>query len=211
MSPTPTPSITLKAAQTEAGAHLLARAFQDDALMIYALPDAQTRARLLPVLFRIVVRYCLRYGVVYTTSGLEGVACCLPPGQVPTIGRLALISLSDPPLQLGLTGLWRFLRASSASDHAHKQAAPGAHWYIWTLGVDPAYQGHGFGGQLVQAVLQQARTQGLPCYLNTENARNVAFYRRYGFHQVSEAIIAGSGERVYAMVWEPDGASSHAL
>jgi ribosomal protein S18 acetylase RimI-like enzyme len=193
----------LNSAQAKAAAHLLARAFENDPLMVYVLPYAHRRKRLLPVLFGVVVRYCLRYGAVYTTSGLEGVICCLPPGQTTTIGRLALTSLSEPPLQLGVTGLRRFLRASSASDYARKRAAPGAHWYIWALGVDPACQGHGLGGQLVQAVLWQAKAQGKPCYLDTENPRNVAFYQPYGFRQVSETVIAGSGVSLYAMLWEP--------
>jgi ribosomal protein S18 acetylase RimI-like enzyme len=202
----PDEPILLKGAQTKAAAHLLTRAFQDDPLMVYVLPNAQRRRQLLPVLFGVVVRYCLRYGAVYTTSGLEGVVCCLPPGQTTTSGRLALIGLSDPPLQLGLTGLRRFLRASSASDHARKQAAPGAHWYIWALGVDLACQGHGFGGQLVRTVLWQARAQSKPCYLDTENPRNVPFYGQFGFRQVSETPIAGLDVRVYAMLWEPDEA-----
>jgi ribosomal protein S18 acetylase RimI-like enzyme len=206
MSPLPTPHepILLNGARAKAGAYLLARAFQDDPLMVYMLPNAQRRKRLLPVLFGVVVRYCLRYGVIYTTSGLEGVICCLPPGQITTIGRLALISLSDPPLQLGLIALRRFLRASAASDRAHKQAAPGTHWYIWALGVDPACQGQGFGGQLVRTVLWQAKARGKPCYLDTENPRNVPFYGQFGFRQVSESPIIGSDVRVYAMLWEPD-------
>ena len=172
--------------------------------MVYVLPDAQRRRRLLPDLFGIVVRYCLRYGAIYTTSGLEGVICCLPPGQATTISRLALIGLSDPPLQLGLSGLRRFLRASSASDRAHKRAALGAHWYIWSLGVDPACQDHGFGGQLVRTVLWQARAQSKACYLDTENPRNVPFYGQFGFRQVSETPITGSDVSVYPMLWEPD-------
>jgi len=206
MSPLPTPHepILLNGAQAKAGAHLLARAFQNDPLMVHVLPDAQRRKRLLPILFGVVVRYCLRYGAVYTTTGLEGVICCLPPGQTTTIGRLALISLLDPPLQLGLTGLPRFLRASSESDRAHKQAAPGAHWYVWALGVDPARQGHGYGGELVRTVLRQAKAQGKPCYLDTENPRNEPFYGQFGFRQVSETPITGSDVSVYPMLWEPD-------
>jgi ribosomal protein S18 acetylase RimI-like enzyme len=202
---TPNESIMLNATQAGAGAHVLARAFQHDPLMVYMLPSAQKRRRLLPDLFGFVVRYCLRYGVIYTTPGLEGVICCLPPGQTTTISRLALISLSSAPVQLGLTGLRRYLRASKQTGQAHKQAAPGAHWYIWALGVEPECQGHGFGGQLVQTVLWRARTQSLPCYLDTQNPRNTPFYQRLGFRQVSEAMVAGSGVRVHAMLWEPDG------
>jgi GNAT superfamily N-acetyltransferase len=206
MSQSPHEAILLNGAQAKAAAHLLATAFQHDPLMAYVLPNAQRRNRLLPNLYGIVVRYCLRFGAVYSTPGLEGVICCLPPGQTTSAGRLALISLSDPPLQLGLIGLGRFLRASSASDRAHRQAASGAHWYIWALGVDPACQGHGFGGQLVQTVLQQAGARGLPCYLDTENPRNVPFYGKFGFRQVSESPITGSDVRIYAMLWEPDEA-----
>jgi GNAT superfamily N-acetyltransferase len=203
-SPPPLEPILLSGEQAKSGAHLLARAFHNDPLMVHVLPNAQRRRRLLPVLFSIVVRYCLRYGVIYTTSGMEGVVCCLPPGQTTTVGRLALVSLSDPPLQLGVTGLRRFLRASSVTEQAHKQAAPEAHWYIWALGVEPACQGYGFGGQLVRTVLQQARAQGRPCYLDTENPRNGPFYGKFGFHQVSEIPITGSAVRVCAMLWNPD-------
>jgi hypothetical protein len=193
----------LNAPQTEAGAHVLARAFQHDPLMVHVLPNPQKRQRLLPVLFRIVVHYSLRYGVIYAAPSLEGLICCLPPGQTASIGRLALVSLSRPPLQLGLTALRRLLRASNTVDRAHEQVAPGAHWYIWALGVDPTNQEHGVGGHLVRTVLQQARAQRLPCYLDTENPRNVAFYHRYGFRQARESVIAGSDVHVYAMLWEP--------
>jgi ribosomal protein S18 acetylase RimI-like enzyme len=194
----------LDSGQTEAAAHLLARAFAHDPFMIYTMPSAQRRSRVLPVLFRIIVRYCLRYGAIYTTSSLDGAACCLPPGQTTTIGRLAVISLSAPPLQLGLPGLRRFLRASAVAERAHTQAAPGAHWYLWALGVDPACQGRGLGGELVRTVLRLARAQDLPCYLETENPRNVLFYQRYGFRLVSETMIAGSDVSISAMLWEPD-------
>jgi ribosomal protein S18 acetylase RimI-like enzyme len=95
-------------------------------------------------------------------------------------------------------------RGASVLDRAHKQAAPGAHWYIWSLGIDPACQGHGFGGQLVRTVLWQAKAQSKACYLDTENPRNEPFYGQFGFRQVSETPITGSDVSVYAMLWKPD-------
>src|SRR5262249_438249 len=128
MAPMPVPHEPkmLESGQTEAGTHLLARAFQHDPFMVHTLPSAQRRSRVLPVLFRIIARYCLRYGAIYPTSDREGVACCLPPGQTATIGRLAQICLSAPPLQLGLTSLRRILRASAVAERAHTRAVPGA-------------------------------------------------------------------------------------
>jgi hypothetical protein len=207
MSPAPLSPIRLNASQIEAGADLLARAFQNDPLMIYFVPNQEKRRRLLPVLFRIVVRYCLRYGIIYTTPDLDGLVCCLPPGQTKTIGRLACASLSGIPVQLGLAGLWRFLHASTYTGSAHKQAAPGIHWYIWVLGIDPDRQGHGFGGHLLQAVQKLVLAEGLPCYLDTQNARNVPFYQQHGFRQVNETQISGSDVHVYAMLWKLDEVS----
>jgi ribosomal protein S18 acetylase RimI-like enzyme len=204
MSPAPTAPAMLNATQVEAAAHVLARAFRNDPLMVYVMPNEEKRQRLLPALFRIPVHYCLRYGIIYTAPDLDGLACCLPPGQsTTTTVRLALASLRSIPVPLGLTGLRRFLNASKHMDSAHKQAAPGAHWYLWALGVNPERQGQGLGSQLLQTVIRQAGTQCLPCYLDTQNPRNVPFYQQYGFRQVSETTISGSDVHVYAMLWEP--------
>jgi hypothetical protein len=60
-------------------AGLLARAFQDDPMMVAAFPDATRRARSLPRLNVLTVRYVVRYGEVYATPGMEGAALWLPP------------------------------------------------------------------------------------------------------------------------------------
>lgn len=199
--------ITLQATQIKAAAQLLGNAFQNDPLMVYLTPNADKRSRLLPSLFGVVARYCLRYGTIYTTPDLDGVACCLPPGQtIPTIGRMLRSSLRGAPVQLGLSGLLRFLHASKYMDETHEQVAASAHWYLWVLGVDPQRQGHGFGGKLVQTVLQQARAQNLPCYLETENPRNVPFYQQHGFRLMREISIPGSEVHVSALLWESERA-----
>jgi len=204
MSRTLAEPITLNATQIKAASHLLGKAFQDDPLMVYLIPDAGKRSRLLPSLFRVVAHYCQRYGTVYTTSDLDGLACCLPPGQTQSTVRLVLTSLSGPPVQIGLAGLRRYMHAARYLAEAHERAALGDHWYLWALGIDPEQKGHGFGGKLLETVLQQARAQHLPCYLDTENPRNIPFYQQHGFRQVSDATIAGSDVHVYAMLWEPE-------
>lgn len=171
--------------------------------MVYLVPNAEKRRRLLPALFRVVVRYCLRYGTIFTTPDLAALACCLPPGQSTTVVRLVLTGLRGAPVQIGLAGLRRFMRASAYTDEAHARAVSGQHWYVWVLGVEPERQGSGLGGQLLQTVLQRARAQHLPCYLDTQNPRNVPFYQRHSFRQVGRTTIAGSDVQVYAMLWEP--------
>jgi ribosomal protein S18 acetylase RimI-like enzyme len=77
------------------------------------------------------------------------------------------------------------------------------HWYLWALGVDPPYQGQGVGGQLLQPVLAEADAAGLPCYLETETERNVAFYRKHGFDVATAGPDPRQGVMVWTMVREP--------
>ena len=63
--------------QIPAAAATLARAFHDDPLMIYAVPDAAERTRLLPDVYARMIRFGVLTGEVYVTAGtLEGVALC---------------------------------------------------------------------------------------------------------------------------------------
>lgn len=187
-------------------AEVLGRAFHDDPMSRYLVPDDAKRARLLPIFFSIQVQYCLRYGEVYTNPGLDGVACWLSPSNtVPTFGRLARVGVRSPgvrrvPCEFGLSGLRRYLDAERYSGDIHRRAAPELHWYLWIIGVEPACQGKGIGGLLMQPVLARASAQGLPCYLETNNADNVPFYQKYGFRVVSDGEIPGRGLRVWAML-----------
>jgi ribosomal protein S18 acetylase RimI-like enzyme len=199
----PTGQALLQPAQVEHAARLLGKAFQDDPLMAYIAPSAARRRRTLPAFFRVAVRYCLRYGTVYTTEELDGVACCLPPGQTePSVSRLLRVVLSGALWLPGPLELRRALHATTYTDEAHARTAPGPHWYLWVLGVEPEKQGLGIGGRLLQSVIQQAREQGVPCYLETENPRNVPFYQKHGFRLVREVAIAKSDVRIYALLWE---------
>jgi ribosomal protein S18 acetylase RimI-like enzyme len=182
---------------------VMSRAFHNDPVWVYLLPDETKRRRLLPAFFNILVRYSLRYGQVYSTANIEGVACWLPPGNTfPRFDRLARIGTLDGlrASGLGLAGFRRYLHMESYFDNIHKQAVPGPHWYLWGIGVDPACQGQGIGAALMQPILALAANDGLPCYLETSNERNVPFYRKHGFVVSKEGIVPGTELRVWRMV-----------
>jgi len=60
--------VRLPAHQLGQASEVMARAFQNDPLLKYLVPNDVRRIRLLPSFFGTVVRYCLRYGEVYTTE-----------------------------------------------------------------------------------------------------------------------------------------------
>jgi GNAT superfamily N-acetyltransferase len=191
--------------QEARAAEVLAQAFQDDPLYVHFVPDPATRSAWLPHLWRGVVRYARRYGEVHGTPDLSGLACWLAPGNAEvTLWRVARTGFALPRAFLRLSAQARRRAAPVARhvEHARRQAMTGPFWYLWAMGVAPGRQGQGIGGALLRPILDRADRAALPCYLETETARNVAFYERHGFRVVRDAI-AGQGVRLWTMTRAP--------
>ena len=54
------------------------------------------------------------------------------------------------------------------------------HWYLETMGVDPAAQRQGLGGRLLEPVLRIADRDRVDCYLETADPRNADYYPATG-------------------------------
>jgi hypothetical protein len=52
-------------------------------------------------------------------------------------------------------------------------------------------------------MLAHLDAHALPCYLETENAANVAFYECFGFRLVAEDASLPAGLRIWAMLRPP--------
>jgi ribosomal protein S18 acetylase RimI-like enzyme len=182
-------------------AAMLARAFQDDALMRYAVPDARQLLRLLPWLIGLNVRYGCRYGEVWATPDYQGAAVWLPSGQATlTPGRMLRAGMFAAPLRVRWSILRRLAAAGAYATALHEHYAPQPHWYLSQLGVEPARQHQGIGSRLLQPMLARMDADRLPCYLETWHEANLAFYQRHEFAVVAEGAVPGGGPRTWAML-----------
>ena len=181
-------------------AALLARAFQDDPLMRYAIPDAHKRGQLLPWLIGLNVRYGCRYGEVYRTPEYTGAAIWLPPNHATyTLWRMLRAGMFVAPLRLPWPMLRRLAAVESRAQSLHERHTPWPHWYLAQIGVEPARQRQGIASRLLRPMLARMDVAGLPCYLETENAANISIYQRHGFQVVAEDA-APDGPHIWAMV-----------
>jgi len=197
----------LTKAEVRPAAEMLARAYHDDPLYVYLIPDDSERKNKSRYLHEFFLHYGLSYGEVYATSpNLEGVAVWLPPERAhPTAWRSIRSGALPMILRLG----WRFI---SRQQHingyilpTHKRQAPFPHWYLFHLGVDPAYQGKGYGGALIRAMLARIDRERLPGYLETQKEKNVSLYQHYGFKEVGKITIPDTGFSQWAMLREKRG------
>ncbi len=173
--------------------------------MVYTLPDPDERAERAPGHFRLVLEYGLAFGTVLTTSGVTlGAAVWLPPGEgIISPARARDGGLDRLPKVIGAAAAERFGSVVSTLDPFHEGDVPRDHWYVSVLGVDPAAQGRGVGRALLEPVMDDARFSGLPCYLETANPSNVAFYQRSGFRVLHDFVEQLSGLRLWTLRCDP--------
>jgi len=84
----------------------------------------------------------------------------------------------------------------------HKRLAPFKHWFLQTIGVDPQFQGKGYAGKLIRAMLGRIDKEDLPCYLETLDEKNVWLYEHFGFRVIEKSAIPRTDITVWAMLRE---------
>ncbi|WFN34393.1 GNAT family N-acetyltransferase [Methanogenium sp. S4BF] len=197
--------IRLSKDQIGPASEMLVRSFFNDSKLTHILPDEDSRKEKGRHLFAFELRYGLRYGRVMATSpNLEGVAVWLPSERSEITFWRAIWS-GGMALQRGLgkDGMDRLLAFSDQVDLYHKKHLPGPHCYLFFIGVDPRYQGKGFGGRLIHPMLEWLDEKQMACYLNTQNEGNIGLYEHFGFRVAEQVTLPDSGIMHTGMIREP--------
>ena len=192
-------TLRLTDAQIPAAAATLARAFYDDPLMLYAIPDSTERTRLLPDVYARMIRFGLLAGEVHATaSAPDGVAIWLPPNAKWSRENIEASGLHQLGTLIGNDAYQRYREVVGREWQARERDITAPCWYLFILGVEPSRQRRGLGSALMRPILERADAEHLVCYLETENERNVAFYLKQGFELIVNGEEAGtSGVRFW--------------
>jgi GNAT superfamily N-acetyltransferase len=201
--PTEDDVVVLRPGQHAAAGAAISAGHADYPTFRHVFPDPRRRARALRAFFSATVRDAIPLRSVLATwrgPDVAATAVWLPPGGFPWSTRrkvaatpaLTRVMLADP------RAFPTFMRYGANMERAHPSEP---HWYLEVLSVRPEHQRKGLGGGLVRPILQRADGDGLPCYLETADPANVAFYHRFGFEVVDAAleVIPGGGPTVTTM------------
>ena len=180
---------------------MLARAFDDDPVQLWAYPRPRARERYGGAFFRWELWRHADQGVTWTTSDLAGAAIWALPDRwqatAPQVARLIRWTARGSGLR-GPLVMWGLSRV----EHRHPRDR---HLYLAVLGVDTDRQGAGIGSALLQPGLGLCDGEGLSAYLETAKERNLSFYGRHGFEVIGEMTLP-KGPPVWLMRREPRGA-----
>ncbi len=179
----------------------MARAFDEDPLMVWVMPDAVRRGRDLRRFFAASLHDAARFGRVDLSPDGAGVAVWMAPGRFRmTPLRMLRSGHALLPLRLGPA---TYLRLTRLHDHTlmlHNRTITSPHWYLLGIGVEPARQRQGLGGALLRPALERADRDRLPAYLETSNAANLPLYERLGFRIAIHGRLPDDGPAIWAML-----------
>lgn len=167
-------------------------AFENDPVERWMFPELGEYERHFPTFVRAFGGEAFAHGTAWQVDDFAAVALWLPPGaeaDAEAIGRVFAETVA--------AGKQDDLAAVAGQmDDLHPDEP---HWYLPWLAVDPARQGEGLGGALLEECLARVDADRMPAYLETPNPRTVPLYERHGFEVTGEAA-AGSCPPVTAML-----------
>jgi ribosomal protein S18 acetylase RimI-like enzyme len=185
-------------------AKALTEAFRNYPLLVYKYPDESQRNKAAYYFFLVIVRYGFRWGEVYATSPqMEGVAVWYSSEHFPMRFCKMLRSVPFSAL-LGFpaSGAARMQSAANFVEARHLQVAPARHWFLDSIGVLPQYQGQGYAGTLIRAMLARTDKERLPVFLDTMDEIDVRRYEHLGFKVVEKAAVPKTNLNNWAMLKE---------
>lgn len=140
-------------------------------------------------LTEVMVRFCFKYGnVVSTSENIEGVMAIAPYDKDMTTWRI--IRCGAFFLSMRIAREAKIMQVlTKAVEEAKKSLNLGPYIHLLMMGVSQEFQGKGFGGQLLRAVIEKAEIENLPIYLETQKEANVSLYEKYGFSVEKKVIL----------------------
>ena len=191
--------------ELEPASQLFARAFFEDPISRYLFPDENTRLHHLKAVFQPYLRYGIRFGQVQAPLGeLQAGAMWLGPDECHmTAERSSLVGFDELSDQLGGEAMERFDEYFTWMEEVHEREAPARHLYLAVLAVDTLKQGRGVGSSLIGNMTTRADEEGLPCYLETQQPRNVPLYLRHGFEVLVDTVEPVSRVRTWTFLRQP--------
>ncbi len=194
--------VRLSKQHVEPASATLALAFRNYAMLQYTFPDETERERMVPYYCQMVLYYGIRYGEVYATSSdFEGVAAWITSNHYPmTFWKIMRSVPMSVVRAFGKAGASRMKHPGKHIDAMHKCHAPFKHWFLLIAGVVPQFQGNGYASKLMQPMLHRMDEEGLPCYTETMDERNVSLWGHFGFRVMERSAIPDTELTTWALL-----------
>ena len=168
----------IKKKDIKKAANVLANAFSEDPMWKKIFKE-EDKYR---VISEMMARFSLKYGNVFSTSdNLEGVMAIAPHDKDLTAWRI--IRSGAFFLSMKIASVMKTMKpVGEAIKEEKKNLNIGPYIYLLIIGVSQEFQGKGFGGKLLRAIIEKSEIERKSIYLETQIEKNVTLYEKYGFY-----------------------------
>ncbi len=173
------------------------RAFTDDPVMRWLIPDDDDYETVYPALFAGMFRRWTKDGTLWVTDEVVAFGGWERPGRPEVEVGEDLDYLPGEKVEHPED---RFERFVAIRGILAEMAPTEEHWYLNLLGTHPDWQRQGLGRTLMAEGFALADEAGVPCYLETETLENVAYYRHHGFEVSREWDVPLDGPHMWGML-----------
>ncbi|OBJ28506.1 MULTISPECIES: GNAT family N-acetyltransferase [Mycolicibacter] len=184
-------------------AQALGRAFYDDPVSMWLLPDDAARTEQLTTFFGTSTRvhHLAGGGVEVADDGaVVGAAALWDP---PNRWKQSIWSQLRMVPSLFRSFGFRLTQGRALTDLLDANHPEEPHWYLAVIGSDPAVRGRGFGQAVMQPRLDRCDAELCPAYLESSKHENVPYYERFGFRVIGEINVPHGGPTLWKMWREP--------
>jgi len=176
-------------------ARVLAEAYAEDPIHLWAMPKAATRLEDATVFFTLFLRWMRPYSWdVFATADRSAVLVTW------------LVRQGKGGYPNGVRYMPELLRTKShVNDYVQwiETFRPKVdHQYLEFIGCLPAQRSKGIGSLLLGSLLTEADREGLPVWAWSSNPRNLPFYRRLGF-EIGAELCRDNDTPPVTIIWRP--------
>ena len=169
----------------------LVTAFVSDPFIRWMFPDGKQYLDYFPQVLKYFAGRAFDHGSAFRSEDFAAAALWLPPGVGPDEQAVGAV------IQEGVTSklqgeVFAVLEQVGSS---HPEVP---HWYLPAMGVEPRFQGKGYGSALLARGLEVCDRGHVAAYLESTSPANIPLYKRFGFEVVGE-IQTGSSPAITPM------------
>ena len=169
----------------------LVTAFVSDPFIRWMFPDGKQYLDYFPQVLKYFAGRAFDHGSAFRSGDFAAAALWLPPGVGPDEQAVGAV------IQEGVASE-RQGEVFAVLEQVGSSHPKIPHWYLPAMGVEPRFQGKGYGSALLARGLEVCDRGHVAAYLESTSPANIPLYKRFGFEVVGE-IQAGSSPAITPM------------
>ena len=166
---------------------ILTKSFETNQSVNYIVKQDTKRLNRIKALMDYSFEVCYLYGDVFLSDDNKACSLVLYPDKKKTTIKSIVL---DVKLILSCVGLKNIKKTLGREALIKKIQPKELMYYLWFIGVDPAYQNTGIGSELLNELIVDSKLKERPIYLETSTLKNLPWYKKFGFNIYHEAELS---------------------